>query len=348
MAKTSLILIVASLIPRLLPANDWPVVSTSISAGRLDTHVIDEVIFCPADHHEVATESLVILGDAYLDQTKPGFVLHAGKQWNVNSALLPVPTDIGSGYYGGSIASGRTYLRVQRDLSMSDALLVTLQGSLDQKILADLPADRGSHNGLSDWPQMQGLVAFTLCVAPRTTDQWTVQTTSAFHFLEASPPPFDLPPESDACFETSSLDVDLRVPFGKRAGLQAHCYTGINLSPFFGAMGDDILFRMPRPLHSTGGWCKAWYDWTAWCQSQVGIGVDDAVNYDSFLGRRYDHFVFANLSIDLSDRLTTGVEVIWREPPIYDGAVNQLCTDRPTLSQPVAAMAIDWMVTYGF
>jgi hypothetical protein len=348
MAKTSLVLIVASLIAGLLSAGDWPAVATSDSAIRLETNATDAAILLPEGHHEVETASPVMFGDVYSGETETGFVLRAGKQWQVSSAPPRVAPNAGSAYYGGRIASGRTFLRVERDTYISDAVLLTFQRSLDQNILVDLPADGGIPNGPSDWPQMQGRVAFTLGFAWRTTDQlnWTVRATSAFDFLEGSPPPFDAPPESDACFETSSLNVDLRVPFGERAGFGARYYTGVDINSLLDAMGRDVWFRLPSPVRSTGGWCEVWYDWTPRCHSRVGVGIDDSPNHDSFLRSTHNHLIFANLSIDLTDRLATGVEITWRETSNYDGKVNQLSTDRRVELGPT--VAIDWVVQCSF
>jgi hypothetical protein len=330
MVATPLILVLAA---GILSAGGLDLFSTPHSGSWLDLDVFAIEERTP----------LIDLRRADWQETEGGFKLRAGEEWRVDSPRVALSS--GSSSYSASISSRQSYLRIERDLAFSDGLRVTVQGSLDQYILAELPSDSRPGDGLADWPQMQGRVAFTLGVASRSESSWACRVTSAFEFIEGTPPPLNLPPESDACFEASSLGIDLRFPLGGRAGLGAHGYTGIKLSPLFEGLGQDVWFHLPQPVQSTGGWFEVWFDWTPECHSRFGIGIDDPANQDGYFSQR--HLLFSSLSIDLTDQLKIGCDVACRARLDHDHRVGEIPGDA-LRAAPDYRLAIDWMVQYRF
>lgn len=269
------------------------------------------------------------------EPTRSSFLLRAGREWSSHSLPLLVTPP---GYYNANIAVGQSYFRIERDLALSDGVHISVQGSLEQGILTDLSSD--AVDGLTDWPQMKGRAAFTLKVESRRKSSWTCRLTSAFDFSEGSPPPLDVPPESDVCFAASSVSIDLRLPVSDRSGFGAHYYTGINLSPLLDRLGQDVWFSLPQPVRSTGGRCEVWFDWTPQCRSNFGVGIEDPGHQAGY------ELVFTNLRIDLTDRLKIGFDVA-RRARFDDNRVGEIPIDA-LLSERDCLLTIDWIVQYDF
>jgi hypothetical protein len=269
----------------------------------------------------------VQLRHAYWEEKSSECRLLVGQTWDVVSPLIPGTLDAGYGYYAGNIGFRRTQFRAERYVALSDTLLLTLQGSLNQNIVADFPTDPDVRREPSDWPLLEGRLALTM--GHRGEDGQAVELGVSGHigqvgfdFLDVSPPPLNLPPENDARFGTWSFNVDLRVPVCHCFGFQGEFFTGSNLSTFLGGIGQGVCSCLRVPIRSTGGWCEVWYDWTPRWHSHVGAGVDDPVDEDSLLGRTYNEFIFANLSCDVTDRLLTGIEVSYRATLYHDSRVG--------------------------
>ena len=80
----------------------------------------------------------------------------------------------------------------------------------------------------------------------------------------------------------------------------------------------------------------------------LGFGIDDPREVDSLIGRIYNRFVFANLFLDVTDHLRTGLEVShWRTG--YHNRTTEPGfnpTDDP--DQPGKATVVHWTVQYWF
>jgi len=88
---------------------------------------------------------------------------------------------------------------------------------------------------------------------------------------------------------------------------------------------------------STGGWVDAWYDWSPCAHSHVGYGIDDPLDSDitAASGRIYNHFLFGNISYDVTKKLILGLEVSsWKT--LYKGQL------------PGEAMVFEFAGQYGF
>ena len=105
---------------------------------------------------------------------------------------------------------------------------------------------------------------------------------------------------------------------------------------------------MRVPIRSTGGWVEWNWDWSPTWHSTVGYGLDDPNNHDSMIGRVYNQMIFANATVDVTDRLMTGVEVAFWNTHYHDLRVGQV---PPALLTPQAAgesVTFQWTVRYGF
>jgi hypothetical protein len=292
----------------------------------------------------------VLLRHAYWEVWDESFRLLVGQTSDVISPLSPGMVDYALGYLGGNVGFRRTQFRAERRLPVTDRLLVSLEGSLNQDIVTDFPTDPGIRREASDWPVVQGRVAFTFGsrANPAVLGISAHIGETGFDFLTAGPPPLSLLPEDDARFKTWSLNVDVYFPVTDRWGVQGEFFTGANLSAFLGGIGQGVCPCLRVPIRSTGGWLEIWYDWTPSLHSHVGMGIDDPRDNDSLIGRIYNHLIFANLVVDLSDNLTTGIEVTSRKTLYHETRVGLVPPALLTPSAPGEAVTIDWMLRYDF
>lgn len=301
----------------------------------------------------VENRAAVLLRHAYWEVRDESFRLLVGQTWDVISPLWPGMVEYAPGYLGGNIGFRRTQFRAERHVELTDRLLVSLEASLNQDIVADFPADPGIRREPSNWPVVQGRLAFTVGSSRYDSEPAVVGVSghigeTGFDFLTPGPPPLSLPPEDDARFQTWSFNVDIYLPITERLGLQGEFFTGANLSAFLGGIGQGACPCLRVPIRSTGGWLEVWYDWTPYLHSHVGAGLDDPRDNDSLLGRIYNHFIFANLVVDLSDNLTTGIEVTSRKTLYHETRAGLIPPALLTPSAPGEAVTIDWMVRYEF
>ena len=295
----------------------------------------------------------VLLRHAYWEATTSQSRLLVGQTWDVISPLQPGVLNYAAGYNAGNIGFRRTQFRAERYFEVSPCCKFTFQGSLNQDIVTDFPTDPGVNRETSDWPVVEGRMAVIL--GRRGHGAEPVQVGVSGHigetgldFLTPGPPPLNLPPLDDARFKTWSLNVDVRFPITDRFGFQGEFYTGANLSPYLGGIGQGVCPCLRVPIRSTGGWFEVWYDWTTRLHSHAGFGLDDPNDRDSLLGRIYNHFVFVNLVVDVTDRLTTGCEVTSWKTLYHEKRVGQIPPNELTPSQPGESITLDWMIKYSF
>jgi hypothetical protein len=231
--------------------------------------------------------------------------------------------------------------------------MLTLQASANQDIVADFTADPTVDGEPVDWPVIEGRMAFTigrrgkgfrpieLAVAGHVGEQ-------GFDFTEIGPPPDDLPAADDVRLRTWSLNVDFKAPITDRLGVQGEFFHGANLSVFLGGIGQGVCPCLRVPIRSTGGWLDVWYDWTPRLHSHFGFGIDDPRNGDMRFGRRYNQFIFGNLSYDVTSKLTTGFEVAYWQTLYFDSRAGIIPDDDLGPSAPGKAVVLEWMVKYGF
>ena len=306
-------------------------------------------------HGNFVTENraTVLLRHAYWEVKDERYRLLVGQTWDVISPLYPSTVNYSHGYFSGDIGFRRTQFRAERYVSVSDFLRLTLQASLNQDIVTDFPSETGIRREAADWPVVQARIAVALGKPTERRDPITLGFSghvgeTGFDFLTAGPPPLDLPPVDDARFKSWSFNIDVRVPISDRLRIQGEFFTGANLSAFLGGIGQGVCPCLRVPIRSTGGWGEMSYDWTPWLQSNVGFGLDDPNNRDSLFGRTYNQFVFANLVYNVTEQLTTAIEVTHWKTLYRETRSGLIPPDQLTPSQPGESVTIDFMVKFEF
>jgi hypothetical protein len=279
-----------------------------------------------------------------------------GQTWDVVSPVLPSTVNFSVTWAAGNIGFRRTQFRMERYLHLSDDVTWTLQGALAQNIVPDLASGDLAAGVLREtgaWPMLQARTALTL---PGFQDQkWTIGLSghygeTGFDFRTVSPGPLRLPPEDDARFEEWSVNGDIVLPVTDRLGFRGEFFTGANLSNVLGGIVQGVCPCARIPIRSTGGWGEIWYDWNSCFTTHFGFGIDDPDDDDSFFGRTFNRVVYANVMVQVTDDLLTGLELgFWRTS--YHNKTLDLPDpdDRiafPTL--PGEATVVEWTVQYRF
>lgn len=76
--------------------------------------------------------------------------------------------------------------------------------------------------------------------------------------------------------------------------------------------------------------------------------MDDPNDRDSLVGRVYNHFVFTNLVLDVTDRFTTGIGVTSWKTLYHETRVGLIPPNELMPSQPGESVTLDWMIKYSF
>jgi hypothetical protein len=277
----------------------------------------------------------VLLRHAYVEVKNEDFRLLAGQTWDVISPLNPGMLMYSVGWEAGNIGYRRAQFRAERYVAISDTQLLTLQGSIDENSCPD--AFTGFTSDPSSWPLLEGRVALTF--GDRTgPDVLPVVFGVSGHIGQTQ---FDYNTATinldNQRRYTWSLNADLCVPITHRFGVQGEFFTGQDLSPFLGGIGQGIDPTTLQAIHSTGGWGELWYDWTPCCHSHFGYMLDNPDNADLHTAgeRSYNQVFYGNVSYDLTKQFLVGLEVSSWKTLYVDLA-------------PGDAVRCEFVVKYGF
>jgi hypothetical protein len=260
-------------------------------------------------------KATVLLRHAYAEVVDEDFRLLAGQTWDVISPLYPGMLMYSVGWDGGNIGYRRAQFRGERYYHLSDVSLVTVQASIDQNVFPDyqngFPGSANLHGETSNWPILEGRLAWT--IGPRGPGCLPITVGTSAHIGNEE---FDIiGGRQDNYRRTWSANMDIRIPITNRLGFQAECYTGENLSAFFGGIGQGIDPTDFNGIRDSGGWFEVWYDWAPRLHSHVGYSVDQPNGHDLHtVGERsYNQFYFGNISYDVTKNFLVGLEVSsWR------------------------------------
>lgn len=294
----------------------------------------------------------LLLRQAYWQLQNPRFRLLAGQTWDVISPLQPGMVDYGIGYAAGNIGFRRSQLRGEWFVPVSAADRLVAQFSLNQPIVSDFPTDAEVRRESGSWPVLEGRLAVEAVPGGSSNARQLGVSghigETGFDFLVSGPPPLNLPPRDDARFLTWSLNVDWRLPLHARGGFQGELFMGSNLSAFLGGIGQGVCPCDRRSIRSRGGWFEFWYDATDRWHFHSGAGLDDPIDRDFELGRTYNHFLFANVQLDVTPQLTMGLEVTVRKTLYQDTREGQVPDEMLGPREPGNAVTLDWMARYAF
>ncbi|MFZ5832039.1 MAG: hypothetical protein ACOY3P_18295 [Planctomycetota bacterium] len=256
----------------------------------------------------------VLLRHAYWEVKNDEYRLLAGQTWDVISPLYLPILNYTAGSAVGNLGYRRAQLRAERYLALSDTALLTLQGALAVDILIEFINDPEVTADHGPYPDLQGRIGYTIGrrtgpdARPATVGVSAHIGESSYDFRAPLPDPID-----DVARRTWSLNADLSVPIGKRAGIQGEFFTGENLAGYYAGILQGVDRVTRRTIRATGGWADFWFDPCPTWHWHAGYSIDDPFNQDLTSGRLYNHTIYTNLSYDVAKFLTMGLEVsVWR------------------------------------
>ncbi|MHB8903262.1 MAG: hypothetical protein ACYC6Y_31255, partial [Thermoguttaceae bacterium] len=252
----------------------------------------------------------VLFRRGFVDVKDECFYLLAGQEWEVISPLYPGNLNYVPGSAVGNLGYRRAQVRADRYFETAGGRKLSLQGSLNMDILQDFASDTTVRPDVASWPVIEGRTAW-LFAEGLTPGAKPAEIGVSGHigeviydFLAPNQDPID-----DLARRTWSLNVDFNLPITEKFGFRTEYFIGENLSAYMGGIlqGVDRLTR--RSIRSTGGWFDFGYQWTPRLRSYAGYSLDDPFNQDLSSGRTYNHFYFANLLYDVTDKFMIGVDV---------------------------------------
>ncbi len=301
----------------------------------------------------VENQAGVQLRHAYWEAKNDRWRMLVGQTSDVVSPLIMNTVNYSVGWMGGNIGFRRPQFRWERYLDFSPTSLATWQVSLNHDIVPDFSTSATVDRESSSWPVIESRFGWKL--GPRGENCLPIEVglsghigRTEFDFRGLGPPPQSLPPEDDAQYRTWSLNVDVKAPITERWGVQGEFFTGANLSPFLGGIGQGVCGCIRAPIRGTGGWAELWYDWNDQWHSHVGFGIDDPNNRDMQTGRTYNSLVFVNLMYDITKKFTTGFEVSYWKTSYMDSRVGQVPPEQLGPTDQANSVVFDWMFKYGF
>jgi hypothetical protein len=272
----------------------------------------------------------------FIDMKDDDFYLLFGQEWEVISPLYPGNLNYVPGSAVGNLGYRRAQLRGDRYFHFAGGGKLSVQGSLNMNILQDFNTDPTVQADVAGWPVLQGRLAWRLPdgLSP-DADPAEIGVSShigevVYDFLAPGPDPMD-----DVTRRTWSFNIDVNVPITDRLSVRGEFFTGENLSAYMGGILQGVDKQTRRTVRSTGGWFDVGYRWTPRLRSYAGFSLDDPFDRDLTSGRTYNHFYFANLLFDVTDKFMVGVDV---------SAWKTLWVDK----RPGDLVRIDFQAQYNF
>ena len=246
----------------------------------------------------------------FIDMKTDDFYLLAGQEWEVISPLYPGNLNYVPGSGVGNLGYRRAQVRADRYFHTVGGSKLSLQSSLNMDILQDFNSDSTVRADVAGWPVLEARAAWKFARGLTASAKPAEIGVSAhigevvYDFLAASGSPAD-----DVTRRTWSFNVDVNVPITERLSFRSEFFTGENLSAYMGGILQGVDKQTHETVRSTGGWFDFGYKWTPKLRSYAGFSLDDPFNQDLTSGRTYNHFYFANLLYDVTDKFMVGVDV---------------------------------------
>ena len=250
----------------------------------------------------------------FIDVKDDGFYFLAGQEWEVISPLYPGNLNYVPGSAVGNLGYRRAQVRGDRYFHLANGSKLSVQASMNMDILQDFNSDSTVQADVASWPVLEGRLAYqfaqglTPAAKPSEIGLSSHIGEVVYDFLASGPDPMD-----DVTRRTWSFNVDVSIPITDRLCFRGEFFTGENLSAYMGGILQGVDKQTRRTVRSTGGWFDFGYRWTPRLRSYAGYSIDDPFNQDLTSGRTYNHFYFANLLYDVTDKFMVGVDVSsWR------------------------------------
>jgi len=282
----------------------------SLQGGDILATGLVEVDFFGGDTGENRPGVLVRHAYAKLDWPEERFSILAGQYWDVISPLNPNVLNYTVQWYAGNIGYRRPQVRATKIYGLSNSVDLKLEAAVTRNIggvPTNIASDTGANSGL---PAFQGRVSstFPLLGARPTTvgvsGHWGKEELSAAG--------------GSRKFDSWSLNLDISQPINKWLTVEGELFSGENLSPYFGGIGQGVNLARGREIGSRGGWVAArMTPWEKWAFN-AGVSLEDVRNRD-LIGmaepgggqgiRQYNRAIFGNVIYSINKNTDIGFEL---------------------------------------
>lgn len=274
-------------------------------------------------------KSRLMMRHAYmnLDWPEDRFSILAGQTSDVISPLVPYTMNYSVAWWAGNIGYRRPQIRLTKGYTVAKDVDLKLEAALTRDIgISDqfVGRDAGEDSGL---PGLQGRISATfpwLEYKPTTvgfSGHWAKEEydTSASGGSDK--------------YNSWSLNLDVLQPINEWLTMKGELFTGQDLSPYLGGIGQGVNTTADKEISSTGGWIAACLTPYPKWSFNLGVSVDNPDNGDldgmtpsSGEGiREYNRSVFGNAIYSLDNNAQVGFELSqWHTEYAGNGDGNAL------------------------
>ncbi len=253
------------------------------------------------------------LRHAYIELDWPdrSWKVLAGQSADLISPLVPTMLNYPVAWWVGNIGYRRPQVRVTRTLGDASGfwrLAAAVSRTIGDDFAQVEPGDSGADAGV---PTVQVAVGRDWTRAGRASSIGL----SAHRGREELEERMGMPVLE---FDSSSINLDVKLALGSRWTLLAEAWSGRNLDDYLGGIGQGIDRLNEREVEAVGGWLALESRWPRILAS-IGAGFDDpdAATLPPF-ARDRNRSIWANVIYDIRSVLQTGVELSWWETDYLD------------------------------
>lgn len=273
-------------------------------------------------------KSRLMMRHAYmkLDWPEDRFSILAGQTSDVISPLVPYTMNYSVAWWAGNIGYRRPQIRLTKGYTVAKDVDLKLEGALTRDIGINdrfVGRDAGEDSGI---PGIQGRISATF---PWLGYKRTTVGISS-HWAKEE---YDLSSTGSSGandkYDSWSLNLDVLQPISEWLTMKGEFFTGQDLSPYLGGIGQGVNTTTKKAIGSTGGWVAACLTPCPKWNFNLGVSVDDPDNGDlKGMGgnkREYNRSVFGNAIYSLDNNAQVGFELSqWHTEYASSGDGNAL------------------------
>lgn len=254
----------------------------------------------------------VELRKAYIQLQNDDFMFMIGQTWELLSPLYPTALNWGCGTAGGNFGFRRPQVRFDRYFQRHNGRFAIQTCILSSSTSNFSVADGAAYTGkMGRYPEFQLRLERTW----KETDLWK----SAMFAVGAKIGDKEYVMDNDEFHRTSwAFTADTKVRLTDKFFFLGEFYVGELLAVNCAAIMQDLNTQTREDVGSTGGWLAFGWDITPELHYSIGYSIDNVWNSRICPGMKAkNHFIFTNISRDITKSLNIGFEYEYYETEYY-------------------------------
>ena len=250
-----------------------------------------------------------MLRHAYVNLEWPThhFSILAGQTSDVISPLVTPTLYYSVAWYQGNIGYRHPQLRFTKEAPVGDHSKWTFQFAVVRPMGRDINGRRTGPD--SAQPDVQGRIAYTFAGAAGLPTTFGISG----HYGREAYKAFTTT-EHTLSAHSSSINLDLTIPFSKKVALTAEAFSGKDLDAFLGGSSEAVNFAKGYGTSSSGGWLALTMKPTTKWTLNLGASADDPLNEDLSIGARSrNRLAFGNGWYAITKAALVGFEVAYMD-----------------------------------